>query len=106
MIALTVLLTGVTAWLLTRPAADGRLTANPSRTERARTRAGIPRWAVPAASVLADPGIDDARFALALAGCPPKALQERVVAGGAPLGYNGWSRYAEAMREVYAAAAG
>lgn len=53
MIALTVLLTGVTAWLLTRPAADGRLTANPARTERVRTRVGIPRWAVPATSVLA-----------------------------------------------------
>lgn len=54
-----------------------------------------------AASVLADPETDDARFALALAGCTPKELEEMVSAAGAKLGYNGWSRYADAMRELY-----
>ncbi len=57
-----------------------------------------------AAAVLADPAIDDARLILALTDCSPAALQERVVAAGATLGYNGWSRYADAMRDVYAAA--
>ena len=54
MIALTVLLAAAATWLLTRPAADGRLTARHALAGRPRTRAaGIPRWAVPAASVLA-----------------------------------------------------
>ncbi|MFM9106995.1 MAG: DUF6551 family protein [Chloroflexota bacterium] len=54
-----------------------------------------------AASVLADPAVDDARFALAMNGCSPAELERRVVEGGAALGYNGWSRYADAMRELY-----
>ncbi|MGI9254337.1 MAG: hypothetical protein ACR2J8_11355, partial [Thermomicrobiales bacterium] len=55
-----------------------------------------------AAAVLANPEVDDARFALALTGCSPKDLERRVAAAGAALGYSGWSRYADAMRELYA----
>jgi hypothetical protein len=55
-----------------------------------------------AASVLANPATDDARFALALTGCTPAELERRVVEGGAALGYNGWSRYGDAMQELYA----
>jgi len=54
-----------------------------------------------AASVLADPAVDDARFALAMNGCSPSELERRVVEGGAALGCNGWSRYAGAMRELH-----
>ena len=54
MIALSVLLTAASAWLLTRPAADGRLTPRRAPTGRLRTPpAGIPRWAASAASMLA-----------------------------------------------------
>jgi len=53
-IALSAVLAGLAAWLLTRPTADGRLTGRPDRRDRTSTRAvGLPRWAVPVTAVIA-----------------------------------------------------
>lgn len=54
MIALSAVLAGLAAWLLTRPAADGRLSARPDAGDRATRRSpGPPRWAGRATSVVA-----------------------------------------------------
>jgi hypothetical protein len=55
-----------------------------------------------AASVLADPGTDDARFALALQGCRPAELDRMVLETMKKPNYTGWSKYADAMRELHA----
>lgn len=54
MITLSALLTGLAAWLLTRPAADGRLSSRPDAGYRTPTRSrGLPRWAGTVTSVVA-----------------------------------------------------
>ncbi len=53
-----------------------------------------------AASVLADPGTDDSRFALALTACPPEELEQMVMARVRKVSYSGWSKFAEVMKEL------
>jgi hypothetical protein len=56
-----------------------------------------------AASLLSDPETDDARLALALTGRTPAELEQMVLGKVKRANYSGWSKYADAMRELYAA---
>lgn len=54
-----------------------------------------------AASILAEPEMEDSRLALALGGCSPAELERMVLDRVRKASYSGWSKYAEAMRELY-----
>lgn len=54
-----------------------------------------------AAAVLADPAVEDARLAVALAGCLPPDLDRMVLEGMSRPGYRGHARYAAAMRRLH-----